>query len=116
MYLRENKLYLSTLKKFKLMKVRMKISYSALVKGMTVKELILDSILETYVKLNKLGLIKNPFEQGDDEFFLLVIQGKADLKLMIWHNCILKGELGQSKKLDENDPKAALNAKYLGDQ
>ena len=95
----------------------MKISYMALCKGMTVKELFLDSILETYTKLNKLGLIKKPYDQGEDEFFMLVIQGKADLKLIVWHNCILKGELGQKKRLKApgDDEMSSINKKYLGD-
>ena len=43
--------------KYKIMKFRMKISYMAFQKRKTVKELLLDSILKTYIKLFKNGLI-----------------------------------------------------------
>ena len=43
--------------KYKIMKFRMKISYMAYEQRKTVKELFFDSILKTYIKLFKNGLI-----------------------------------------------------------
>ena len=43
--------------KYKIMKFRMKISYMAFEKRKTVKELLLDSILKTYIKLFRNGII-----------------------------------------------------------
>ena len=84
-YSQETRMYLAVFKRFKLMRVRMKISYMALCKTMTAKELWLEAVLDAYkTRLNK-GLIKKAFEQGSDDFFIDVLAGKADLKLIVWH-------------------------------
>ena len=46
---------------FKIMKVRMKISYSAFVRNITVVELVYKSILKAYNERNCKGLINNPY-------------------------------------------------------
>ena len=47
--------------KFKVMKMRMKISYSAFAKNMTIHELFIKVIYETYYKRKKQGLIAQPW-------------------------------------------------------
>jgi hypothetical protein len=60
------------LMKYKIMKFRMKISYMAFEKKKSVKELLLDSILKTYIKLFKNGIIpmniKDLYYQQDSLF------------------------------------------------
>lgn len=92
-YNKETKMYLSVFKRFRLMRVRMKISYAALCRGITVKELWLEAILDAYNKRLAKGLIKKPFKQGEDEFFMDILAGRADLKLIVWHQCIYAGNL-----------------------
>lgn len=60
-YKKETKMYLAVFKRFRLMRVRMKISYHALCKSLTVKELWLEAILDAYNKRLSKGLIKKPF-------------------------------------------------------
>ena len=54
------------LKKYKLMKVRMKISYSAFAQSCTIQELFLNTILQSYKQRKKKGLIENPYPNPKD--------------------------------------------------
>ena len=67
------------------MRVRMKISYMALLKQMTVKELFLEAILETYNERLQKGQCKK-FIGWDDKFFKSILKCRADLRLMSWKN------------------------------
>ena len=60
-FVTEQKIYLQVFKRFNLLRVRMKISFMALQRQMTIKELFLETILDSYHKLNSLGLVRNPF-------------------------------------------------------
>jgi len=53
-------LTIETLKKYKILKVRMKISYIAFVKNMTVHELFYRTILKSYASLVQMGVIEEP--------------------------------------------------------
>lgn len=53
------------LKKFSILKYRMKISFSAFSQKMTVHELFLRNILEVYRKRRAEGLIRNPWPMED---------------------------------------------------
>ena len=66
---------------------------------MTVKEFILEGILDAYNKLNSLGLVKNPYPDTDDKFFQMVMAGRADLKLIVWKTI-------QDRKIIEGKPAA----------
>ena len=47
--------------KFKIMKIRMKISYSAFTRNMAIHELMIKVIYETYYQRKRLGLIAMPW-------------------------------------------------------
>lgn len=64
-YYYENEMYLSVIKRFNIMKVRMKISYQALLKSQTVKELIFESILHSFKYFKKIGRPVNDVEASD---------------------------------------------------
>ena len=50
-----------SIKKFKLLRIRMKISFSAFEKNMTINELFYRTILSSYNNLMKEGKIKDPW-------------------------------------------------------
>lgn len=56
-----NKIYYG----FTMMKVRIKVSYEATLKGMTIKEVFLRAILKSYFERMKLDLIPNPYPVPD---------------------------------------------------
>jgi hypothetical protein len=82
----------------------MKISYYALCKEMTVHELFLKTIFKTYNIRNRQGLVKKPYIYDEDKFYKLVLMGKADLKLVVWHRAVAKGLLkGTEERTNEKD-------------
>lgn len=62
----ETALYLKVFQRFNMLRIRMKISYMALCKQLTVKEFLLEGILSSYNKLNIGGYIRNPWPKADD--------------------------------------------------
>ena len=72
------------------MRIRMKISYMALIKQVTIKEFILEAILNSYNRLNNAGFIQDPYPVQDDEFFQKILAGRADLKILLWQK--VKGQ------------------------
>ena len=58
----------TVIKKYKLLKFRMKIGYIAFSNNQTVKELMVRQILESYKILNKKGLVQNPYPRIDKTF------------------------------------------------
>ena len=64
-YCDEQKLYLKVIRKFTILKVRMKISFMALQKVVPVSELLLESILNTYQMYCMLGKKMKQFQRID---------------------------------------------------
>ena len=65
----------STAKKFKVMKIRMKINLMSFLKNMTVKELFLKAIYDCYYQRKNLGLIKNPWPHVKKVEILKILLG-----------------------------------------
>ena len=75
------------IKKFRLMAIRTKISYSAFKKQMGVTELFLHEILEVYEARKKLGLIKNPYPVVCQNSTLMkVINGNSNITDLVLKN------------------------------
>lgn len=74
-YPHERDLYLKVIRWFNLMRVRMKISYMALMKSFTIKELFLDSVLTVYNRMVQGGIIKNYYPKLDKRFFQKILKG-----------------------------------------
>lgn len=58
----------------------------ALQRQMTIKELFLETILDSYHKLNSLGLIRNPYPKQSEEFFHKLLAGRVDIQIIAWYN------------------------------
>ena len=80
----EQDVYLKIFKYFSLMRIRMKISYMALIKKCTVRELFLQSICKTFKYLQKTGAINYKFVEHDVKTFSKMLHGKANVKLIAW--------------------------------
>lgn len=67
-------------KKFFIMTARTKISYAAFKKKQTVKELILQAILDVYNERNRQGLIRNPYPLTTEMKGLInIVEGNSDI-------------------------------------
>lgn len=51
---------------------------------------MLETILNSYNKLNQAGYIADPYPAQDEELFQKILSGRADLKLLLWKK--LKGD------------------------
>jgi hypothetical protein len=73
----------------------MKISYEAFLRDYTILEHFLKAILKSYSELNARKMLDEPFEDPFDELLKDVLNGRADLKLVVWfkHRQILEDEL-----------------------
>lgn len=96
-YVHEKELYLRVIKWFNLMRARMKISFMALLKQMTIKELFLDSILHVYNKMVNLRLIKNLYPKLDKKFFAKILKGHCNLRILAFKNMQAMGQIKQCK-------------------
>lgn len=90
-------LYKQAFKKFKLMRIRMKISYEAFMKEYTIPELFMRSIQNTYNQTK--SQYKLSVNEHYDELMKDILKGRADLKLVVWYKNrdILEKELGFKK-------------------
>jgi hypothetical protein len=59
-------------KKYQLLKYRMKIGYMAFAKLMTVNELFLRTIINSYEVLNRAGLIKDPWPRAQKQITKII--------------------------------------------
>lgn len=66
----EKVLYLSVLKRFVLLRVRMKISYMAILRSLTIKELFLEAILQSYKQFLAMNLTVPKFTGLERKFFI----------------------------------------------
>jgi len=66
----------NSVRKFKLMRVRMKINFMAFAKSMLVSELFLDSILRTYYQRSNQGLVSNPWPEENPAILEYILSGK----------------------------------------
>ena len=73
-------------------------SYMALQKGMTIKEMMFDCILSSYKFLKSIGYPVKPYRKLDRKFFFQIIEGKCDLKLMVWK--LLKEKVVEDEPLE----------------
>jgi hypothetical protein len=60
-----------------LLKVRMKISFSAFAKDMTINELFLKAIEDAYYQRKKNGLLRNPWPKADLKMIKLILGGQT---------------------------------------
>jgi len=56
----------------------------ALIKTQTIKELFLESILNTYRAFRARGVVMKEYKGINKKFFELIINGRCDLKLLVW--------------------------------
>ena len=66
-------LSLPVCKRFKLLVFRMKVSYIAFREGLTIAELFMTKILETYSDRKKKGLVANPWPQIDPKMIKIIL-------------------------------------------
>jgi hypothetical protein len=67
------------LKKFQILKYRMKISFSAFSEKMTVHELFLRTILDVYRKRRAENLIRNPWPKENQGILKQIMTGESNL-------------------------------------
>ena len=80
------KAYISVFHRFNLLRIRMKISYMALMRQMTVKELFLSTILNTFIQLST-SQVKPPMRQFkciENSHFEKLLNGRLNLRQLIW--------------------------------
>jgi len=84
-FLAEQSLYLSAFRIFNLKRIRMKISYMALLKKKTIQELFFEAIINSYNELEAQGLIDDPYPPlRNDDIMQRLLVGRADLKMVAW--------------------------------
>ena len=83
----------------------------ALCKQKTVKEFLLEGILESYNTLKSLGIVKNPYPEVDNKFFQMIMAGRADLRLIVWKYMRDRRDNGLTKELTEAE-KEEFNEVY----
>lgn len=66
-----------------LLKIRMKISYSAFARDMTINELFLKAIEETYYKRKKEGLIAMPWPKANLHMLKLILGVQTVEKMIV---------------------------------
>lgn len=76
--------FLKIFRFFLRMKVRMKISYSALVERRTVHELLLKSIISTYTMLQRKLLVPPEEDQLDNDLLVDLINGRSNLQMLLY--------------------------------
>ena len=63
----------------------MKLSYMATCQLKTVKEFLLEGIVNSFIYLRGQGLLVDADnEKYDDKFFQMIAVGRADLRLIVW--------------------------------
>lgn len=67
------------------MKIRMKISYQALLNGMTIEEHIFSAILKSFKQLTQSGQLSHKFANFDPVVLKKLLAGRADVKMVAWH-------------------------------
>ena len=98
------------------MKIRMKISFMAFEQFYTIQELFLIKILDSYNKLNKKGLIKNPYPSlKDNKKFLNIIKGKGNMVDLINANGEQKNPTTVKQNIINNKINLAMKMKQHHD-
>jgi hypothetical protein len=72
------RLSLNVCARFMMLRIRMKISYEAFTKNMTVAQLFYRTILRTYETFKRQGLIPNPWPEPDTAFIRLILMLQND--------------------------------------
>lgn len=80
---------------------------------MTVKEFLLEGILESYNTLKSMGIIKNPYPDIDQQFYSMIMAGRADLQLIVWKYIQDRKGSGHGQMNDYNETeKEEFNEAY----
>ena len=79
----EKELYLKVIKMFNKMRVRMKLSYMAFQKGQTVKEMFLETILQTFTQFKRQKLPVKEYDYFEKSFLNQLLEGQLDVKMLL---------------------------------
>ena len=105
--------------KYKIMKIRMKISYMAFEKSMTVQELFYSTILKTYNEFVKDGLIKETrkmTENGQRIMKSIIENGRDTVRMIFYENLLRDGRLLANDTTVIPKPNEVYRAKTVADE
>ena len=67
----------NVIKKYKLLRIRMKIGFMAYTKNQTINELFLRTILDSYKLLSHRGILLNPYPRVNKRFLTNLFEGNS---------------------------------------
>ena len=98
------------LRRYTILKVRMKISFMALQQSKTVKELFFETIMNTYLQFSNQNRIKK-FNLVDNDFFEQILNGRINLKIIVYRR-VLDLDTSRSQVMGVQDEKQ-LNREFI---